>query len=45
MDLTGQTNEAAKMGIFQEQMESIRVGHYNSKLECIICVCQEDDTG
>ncbi len=45
VDLTGQTDETAKMDIFQKQMESIRFGHYHSKLECIICVCQEDDPG
>lgn len=43
--LTGQTNEAAEMGIFQKQVESFGIGHHYSKLECIICVCQEDNIG
>ncbi len=42
---TGKAVEAAEMGVFQKQVESVRPGHHHFKLEFIISVHQENSAG
>lgn len=43
--LTGQADEAAEVGLFQEQVEPARAVYHSPQLERAVCLCQEDYPG